>query len=113
MDLRGSRRLVFPVANCDHNHLVAWKRSLKRERLLRQAREPSNKVGLCQQYRHCLCMDRPYDFVRLCRKERIQEVSPSTGAAFVPRVPVQGRQMPANANSGRVSLRANQYGTFG
>jgi hypothetical protein len=34
-------------------------------------------------------------------------------SAEVPRAPLQGRQMPAKANSGRSALRANQWGTFG
>ena len=35
------------------------------------------------------------------------------GSALVPRVPVQGRQIPAKANSGRSSASANQCGTLG
>jgi hypothetical protein len=39
--------------------------------------------------------------------------SPSSGAAFVPRVSVNGRQMPANADKGRLASSANQCGTLG
>jgi DNA-binding XRE family transcriptional regulator len=34
-------------------------------------------------------------------------------SSLVPRAPVHGRQMPANANNGRDSSRANQWGTLG
>jgi hypothetical protein len=45
-------------------------------------------------------------------KNEYSRCSPSTGSAFVPRAPVHGRQMPANAARGRSSFSANQTGIF-
>ena len=54
---------------------------------------------------------RTTSFASQVRNEN-RRCSPSTGSALVPRVPVQGRQMPAKANSGRWSLSANQCGSL-
>lgn len=58
-----------------------------------------------------LCTGRTTSLGSVVRNEN-NKCSPSSGDAFVPRVPVHGRQTPAKANGVRSGSSANQCGIW-